>query len=107
MSAHPSHGSGDPGGAPPAEAPALGRFVDNLRATPRRLRETMFRAGKPDSDRTRSSFVFGNVFLHLHPARVHRWSLRPTFTFGLGILTLTTFLVATATGILLMFYYKP
>jgi len=90
-----------------AAVPALRRFADNLRATPRRFRETMFRTGKPDTDRGRSTFVFGNVFLHLHPARVHRWSLRPTFTMGLGVLTLTAFLVATATGILLMVYYKP
>ena len=88
-------------------ASGLRRFGENLRAAPRRLRETMFRTGRPTTDRGRSSFVFGNVFLHLHPARVHRWSLRPAFTFGLGILTLAAFLVATATGILLMVYYTP
>jgi quinol-cytochrome oxidoreductase complex cytochrome b subunit len=93
--------------APVPDAPGLRRFRDNLRAAPRRLRETMFRSGRPESDRSRASFVFGNVFLHLHPARVHRWSLRPTFTFGLGIMTLAAFLIATATGILLMVYYKP
>ncbi|HSB18776.1 MAG TPA: cytochrome b N-terminal domain-containing protein [Anaeromyxobacteraceae bacterium] len=93
-----------PAPVPPA---ALGRFAENLRAAPRRLRDTMFRSGRPESDRSRSSFVFGNVFLHLHPARVHRWSLRPTSTLGLGILTLTAFLVTLATGILLMVYYKP
>ncbi len=91
----------------PAAAPGLRRFSENLRAVPRRLREAMFRTGMPETDRGRSSFVFGNVFLHLHPARVHRWSLRPTFSFGLGILTLAAFLVATATGVLLMVYYKP
>ncbi|HET9599656.1 MAG TPA: cytochrome b N-terminal domain-containing protein [Anaeromyxobacteraceae bacterium] len=96
-----------PGAAPGPELPALRRFAGNLRAAPRRLRETMFRTGRPDSDRSRASFVFGNVFLHLHPARVHRWSLRPAFTFGLGILTLAAFLIATATGLLLMVYYSP
>ncbi len=91
----------------PAPAPALRRFTENLKRAPPRRRETIFRTGKPVSDRSRSSFVFGNVFLHLHPARVHRWSLRPTFTMGLGIVTLSAFLVATVTGILLMVYYKP
>jgi len=91
----------------PAATPALRRFGDNLKATPRRLREALFRTGRPVSDRSRSSFVFGNVFLHLHPARVHRWSLRPTFTLGLGVMTLSAFLVALVTGILLMVYYKP
>jgi len=95
--------------APTAAAarPALQRFARNLREAPRRLRETMFRSGRPDSDRSRSSFVFGNVFLHLHPARVHRWSLRPAFTMGLGLVTLSAFLLALVTGILLMVYYKP
>ena len=52
--------------------PALARFRHNLRQAPRRFVETMFRSGAPASDRTRSTFVFGNVFLHLHPARTHR-----------------------------------
>ncbi|HSN92938.1 MAG TPA: cytochrome b N-terminal domain-containing protein [Anaeromyxobacteraceae bacterium] len=90
-----------------AQAPALARFLDNLRASPRRLREALFRSGRPDSDRTRSTFVFGNVFLHLHPARVHRWTLRPSATMGLGIATLAAFLVTLVTGVLLMVYYKP
>ncbi len=89
------------------EEPALSRFGRNLRAAPRRLYETMFRSGRPVSDRSRSSLVFGNVFLHLHSTRVHRWSLRPTATLGLGIATLAAFLVALVTGVLLMVYYKP
>jgi len=96
-----------PAAAGEAARPALQRFGRNLREAPRRLRETMFRSGKPDSDRSRSTFVFGNVFLHLHPARVHRWSLRPAFTMGLGLVTLSAFLLALVTGILLMVYYKP
>lgn len=86
---------------------ALREFADNLRAAPRRVVETMFRSGKPTTDRTRSSFVFGNVFLHLHPARTHRWSLRWTTTWGLGILCGASFLITLVTGVLLMFYYKP
>jgi len=86
---------------------ALSEFAANLRAAPRRVLETMFRSGKPTTDRTRSSFVFGNVFLHLHPARTHRWSLRWTTTWGLGILCGASFLITLVTGVLLMFYYKP
>ena len=85
----------------------LGELVDNLRAVPRRLRETAFRSGAPDTDRTRSTFVFGNVFLHLHSVRVHRWSLRWMTTAGLGIATTAAFLITLVTGVLLMFYYKP
>ena len=48
---------------------AMQEFAGNLRAAPRRLVETMFRSGRPETDRTRSTFVFGNVFLHLHSVR--------------------------------------
>lgn len=85
----------------------LAELAANLRSVPRRLRATMFRSGPPVSDRARSTFIFGNVFLHLHPARVHRWSLRWTTTWGLGIIALSAFLVTLVTGVLLMFYYKP
>jgi len=90
--------------APP---PALRRFLDNLRAAPRRVRAVAWRGGPPRSDRTRSTFVFGNVFLHLHAVRTHRWSLRWSTTWGLGIATLAAFLLTLVTGVLLMFYYKP
>jgi quinol-cytochrome oxidoreductase complex cytochrome b subunit len=86
---------------------AAARFLENLKATPRRFKDTMFRSGTPDSDRTRSSFVFGNVFLHLHPVRVHRWSLRWSTTWGLGIAAVSCFFILVVSGVLLMFYYKP
>ena len=78
-----------------------------LCATPRVLRETAFRGGSPKTDRTRSTFVFGNVFLHLHPVRTHRWSLRWSTTWGLGIASIASFILTLITGVLLMFYYKP
>jgi quinol-cytochrome oxidoreductase complex cytochrome b subunit len=85
----------------------LQQFRDNLRAAPRRIWETAFRGGPPTTDRTRSTFVFGNVFLHLHAVRTHRWSLRWSTTMGLGIASIAAFLITLITGILLMFYYKP
>jgi hypothetical protein len=86
---------------------ALRDFKENLREAPRRILETAFRSGKPTTDRTRSTFVFGNVFLHLHSARTHRWSLRWTATMGLGVASAAAFFITLVTGILLMFYYKP
>src|SRR3990170_8967877 len=86
---------------------ALQVFGENLRQVPRRLMETAFRGGGPRADRTRSAVVFGNVFLHLHTGRAHRWSLRWTTTFGLGIACAAAFLITLVTGVLLMFYYKP
>jgi len=94
---------------PPAteQKDALREFRDNLRAAPRRLLETAFRSGPPRTDRSRSTFVFGNVFLHLHSVRTHRWSLRWLTTAGLGMATLAAFLITLVTGVMLMFYYKP
>ncbi len=86
---------------------ALERFSHDLREAPRRLQQTAFRSGRPTTDRTRSTFVFNNVFLHLHAVRTHRWSLRWTTTAGLGIASVAAFLITLVTGILLMFYYKP
>lgn len=89
------------------ERTALNTFWHNLRAVPVDLYRAMFRGGAPVTDRTRSSFVFGNVFLHLHSVRTHLWSLRWSATMGLGIITTAAFLITLVTGVLLMFYYKP
>jgi len=93
--------------APAPKEPAGRRFLANLRATPRHLGAAAFRTGPITSDRTRSSAVFGNFFLHLHSVRVNRWSLRWSTTWGLGIAALSAFLITLGTGLLLMFYYKP
>lgn len=90
-----------------AVQPASTRFFENLKAVPRRFAESMLRTGAPHSDRTRSSFVFGNLFLHLHPVRVQRWSLRWSTTWGLGIGAVSCFVILVVSGVLLMFYYKP
>ncbi len=82
-------------------------FTDNMKRLPRRIIDSIFRSGKPVSDRSRSDFVFSNLFLHIQPVRTHRWSLRWPTTWGLGIIALSSFIIATVTGILLMFYYKP
>ncbi|MBK8467528.1 MAG: cytochrome b N-terminal domain-containing protein [Chloracidobacterium sp.] len=90
-----------------AEHTALHEFWKNLTAAPRRMLEVTFRSGVPKTDRTRSTFVFGNVFLHLHSVRTHLWTLRWSTTMGLGIMTTAAFLITLVTGVLLMFYYKP
>lgn len=86
---------------------ALRRFAANLASSPSAIRESLFRGGAPTTDRTRSSFVFGNFFLHIHAVRIHRWVLRWGTTWGLGIISVSAFVITLGTGILLMFYYKP
>jgi quinol-cytochrome oxidoreductase complex cytochrome b subunit len=86
---------------------ALRKFAGNLISAPAQIWRAAFRTGAPITDRTRSEFVFNNVFLHIHAVRTHRWSLRWTTTMGLGIAAASAFLITVITGILLMFYYKP
>ncbi len=92
-------------GQPPGSG--MRRFAENLRAAPRRIAESVIRTGWPTTDRARSSFVFGNLFFHLHSVRVHRWTLRWATTWGLGVAAAGGFFLTLVTGILLMFYYKP
>lgn len=86
---------------------ALAQLWANLRDTPRQFRESAMRRGRATSDRAASQAVFQNVFLHVMPTRLHRYSLRASATGGLGIITLVLFFLLVVTGVLLMIYYKP
>ncbi len=55
----------------------------------------------------RSLAMTSNIFLHLHPVKVNKKSLRWNYSFGLGVITTILFLVLIFTGTLLMFYYIP
>ncbi len=69
---------------------------------------SMFRGGTwKDTSRDRAQHILGNVWLHLHPARIRRRGVKFTYTWGLGGLSFFLFLVLTVTGIVLMFYYRP
>jgi len=76
-------------------------------ALPENIWRSIFRNPLPNSDYGRSSTSFTNFFLHIHPVKVHRHSLRATYTWGLGLMATFLFLILVATGILLMFYYVP
>lgn len=95
------------GESPPRTASAVPRLVVNLVDTPRALRDSIMRRGRATSDRAASQAVFHNVFLHILPVRFHRYSLRVSATWGLGIITLVLFFLLVITGVLLMIYYKP
>jgi quinol-cytochrome oxidoreductase complex cytochrome b subunit len=92
---------------PASNKSALRQFAENLQNAPSAIWRAAFRSGSPTTDRSRSQFVFNNIFLHIHAVRTHRWSLRWTTTMGLGIASAAAFLITVVTGILLMFYYKP
>lgn len=72
-----------------------------------RIWRSVFRHGWSGSPIDRSLAVTSNVFLHLHPVKVDKRSLRWSYTFGLGIISAILFLVLIFSGALLMFYYVP
>lgn len=78
-----------------------------LRQLPANVWNSVFRNPLPSTDLERSSTSFTNFFLHIHPVKVHKNTLRPAYTLGLGLISLFLFLILIVTGILLMFYYVP
>jgi quinol-cytochrome oxidoreductase complex cytochrome b subunit len=61
-----------------------------------------------DADRKkRVGKITRNFFLHIHSTRVHLHSMKPTYTFGLGIILGFLFLIMIFTGVILMVYYTP
>ena len=69
--------------------------------------QSIFRSGYPNTPRNQMLVVATNIFLHLHPTRIHRTHVKITHTYCLGGLTFFMFLILTVTGVLLMFYYVP
>ncbi len=78
-----------------------------LRDLPSNIWKSVFRNPLPSNDLERSSTSFTNFFLHIHPVKVHKNSLRPSYTLGLGLISFFLFVILAVTGILLMFYYVP
>ena len=89
----------------PAKTPAP--LVSALRELPTNVWSSIFRNPLPSTDLERASTSFTNFFLHLHPVKVHRNTLRPAYTLGLGLISLFLFVILVFTGVLLMFYYVP
>src|SRR5271157_2051588 len=79
----------------------------SLVALPHNVWRSIFRNPLPSSNLGRAQTSFANLFLHIQPVKVNRHTLRPTYTFGLGLISLFLFLILTVSGILLMFYYVP
>ena len=78
-----------------------------LKNLPKNVWRSIFRNPLPSSDLGRSQTTFTNLFLHIHPVKTHVHSLKPWYTLGLGVISFSLFVILTATGILLMFYYVP
>ena len=72
-----------------------------------RVGRSIFRIGLPESNLERSLVMVSSFLLHVQPVKVHRHSLRASYSLGLGLILLYLFLILTVTGVLLMFYYVP
>ena len=81
--------------------------VKTLVDLPQNIVRSIFRNPLPSSDRGRAATSFTNFFLHIQPVRVSKQALKPTYTMGLGLISLFLFVILTVTGLLLMFYYVP
>jgi quinol-cytochrome oxidoreductase complex cytochrome b subunit len=68
---------------------------------------SVWRIGWPQTDKDRAAVMISSFFLHIHPARVSRHVLRPSYTLGLGLISAILFGVLTVTGLALMLYYVP
>jgi quinol-cytochrome oxidoreductase complex cytochrome b subunit len=88
------------------KGPGLGDFLyDKLFHN--YLWRSVFRSGYPNTPRNQMLAIATNVFLHLHPTRIHKTHVKITHTYCLGGLSFFMFLGLTVTGVMLMFYYVP
>ncbi len=61
----------------------------------------------PTSALARTRAISKNFFLHIHSARLDPYVLKLNFTFGLGVIAVSLFIILVCSGILLLFYYTP
>jgi quinol-cytochrome oxidoreductase complex cytochrome b subunit len=87
--------------------PKSGTALTTLRELPQNVWNSIFRNPLPSTDLERSSTSFTNFFLHIHPVKVNKNTLRPAYTMGLGLIATFLFVILVVTGVLLMFYYVP
>ena len=64
-----------------------------------RVGRSVFRVGVPRSHLSRAQAMVSSFLLHLQPAKVHRRTLRPATTLGLGLISLYLFAILAITGV--------
>ena len=80
---------------------------ESIKNLPGNVKDSIVRRSEGTVEQERAAAVFGNVFLHLHPVRVHVNSLRAGYTLGLGLISFFLFLILVVSGVFVMFYYHP
>lgn len=69
--------------------------------------KSLMRHGWPVDRANRTQVMRLNLFMHLHPVKVRKSGIKLRYTWCAGGLSFFLFLVESATGILLMFYFRP
>ncbi len=75
--------------------------------TQNRVWKSVFRQGYPDTDENRAKVIVNSWFLHIHPVKVKKHSLKISYTWGLGVISFVLFLILVVNGAWLMFFYVP
>ncbi|MFH0728288.1 MAG: cytochrome b N-terminal domain-containing protein [Pseudomonadota bacterium] len=91
----------------PLNRSGLADFKANLLSIKESAVRSFLRGGRPTSDRSRTAAIVNNFFLHIQGAKTHIHSLRPPYTFGLGMIALFLLIITVGSGSLLMIYYHP
>jgi len=84
----------------------LSKYKTNLLTVGRAFADSFVRTGIPRSDKSRTAVVVNNFFLHLHGAKTHINTLRPSYTLGLGLISFFLMVIAFVSGGFLMVYYS-
>ena len=85
----------------------IAKFKENLKTIKNSFIGSVLRSGIPTSDRSRAEVMVNNFFLHFHSTKTHIHTLKPTHTFGLGLISLFLLFFTIVSGVLLMIYYHP
>src|SRR4030088_3578002 len=81
--------------------------VDEIYSVLAQMVGSVFRHGRPLTDKIAARTALTNFVLHIHPVRVRRSWIRMSYTLCLGGLSFFLFIVLTVTGLYLMFYSVP
>jgi quinol-cytochrome oxidoreductase complex cytochrome b subunit len=85
----------------------MNKMLLSIKQLPANVWDSIFRHPLPSTDLGRAQTSFSNFFLHIHPVKVNRHTLKPWYTLGLGLISFFLFAILVVTGVLLMFYYVP
>lgn len=55
----------------------------------------------------KAQIIFSNFINHIQPVKVHQRTLKFTTTLGMGVVSVSLFLILSVSGVLLMFHYVP